>query len=180
MTSKEDYFSPLNGEIPLYPVEELEKIANHVRLFLRMNKRTDKQIKYIQNLIYQLIEIYCHYELKENNKENTDTVDALGEIVHWLKDDETEDGFIDAEPCEYFYVLSLSLINDAVSFIKLLDQRPIEKEDIKISVCMLHPITRAAMKAYKAMCYGDKIKTEAMHESQLNKLYKENSLLKKN
>lgn len=78
MTSKEDYFSPLNGEIPLYPVEELEKIANHVRFFLRMNKRTDKQIKYIQNLIYQLIEIYCHYELKEN----TDTVDALGEIVH--------------------------------------------------------------------------------------------------
>lgn len=94
-------------------------------------------------------------DLDVPNEENMDPIDALGEIVHWLKDDETEDGFIDAEPCEYFYALSLSLINDAVSFIKLIGKKPVRKGNISLGVS--HPITEAAMKAYKTMCYGDKI-----------------------
>lgn len=46
--------------------------------------------------------------------ENTDETEALYEILDWLPDNESEDGFIDAEPVEYFAALTLSLISDVI------------------------------------------------------------------
>lgn len=48
-------------------------------------------------------------------RENTDDIEALYDILEWLPDNESDEGFTDAEPCEYFAVLTLSLIADVIS-----------------------------------------------------------------
>lgn len=215
----EKKFLPLDSDIPLYPVEALRDIASSVRWSLKHKKRTNEQIEHVQNLIFELIEIYFNEEqekeiqrlrdeaqatlmysrwreeldlypfaiqhnrygdslefigdsreLDSPSYENTDEVDALYEIIEWLKDNETEEGFVDAEPFEYFYALSLSLIADAVVFIRSLENNQNKIGTVKVTLGGLHPITRAAMKAMKAMGYGNERKTEDCYERKLSDL----------
>lgn len=212
----EDNFLPLDSDIPLYPVEGLRDIANSVRWTLKHKKRTNEQIKHVQNLIFELIEIYFNeeqekevYRLKDEawanlryhrwdedpdlypfalqysrngeflefigdpgeldspNHENTDEVDALYEIIDWLRDNETEEGFVDAEPFEYFYALTLSLIADAIIFIRSLESNQDKFGVVKVTLGGLHPITRAAMKAMKAVGYGNERKIKDFYEIKL-------------
>lgn len=215
----EEKFLPLDSAIPLYPVEALRDIAASVRWTLKHKKRTNEQIKHVQNLICELIEIYFNEEqekeiqrlkdevqaslmysrwkdepdlypfafqhnrygeslefigepsqLDSPNYDNMDEVDALYEVIDWLKDNETEEGFIDAEPFEYFYALSLSMIADAVYFIRSLENSQSNTGTVKVSLSGLHPITRAAMKAMKALVYGDERKTKDFYEHSLDTL----------
>ncbi|WP_447880667.1 hypothetical protein, partial [Serratia fonticola] len=211
----EEKFLPLDSAIPRYPVEALSDVASSIRWSLKHKKRTNEQIEHVQNLIFELIEIYFneeqekeiqrlkddaqanlmyrkwdndpeHYsndpdlypfalqhnrygeflefigergELDSPSYENMDEVDALYEIIDWLKDNETEEGFVDAEPFEYFYALGLSLVADAVIFIRSLENSQGKTGTVKITLGGLHPITRAAMKAMKAVGYGNERKT---------------------
>ncbi|WP_145524803.1 hypothetical protein [Yersinia rohdei] len=215
----DEKFLPLDSAIPLYPVEILRDIAGSVRWALKHKKRTNEQIKHVQNLIFELIEIYFNEEQEKEvqrlqekvqanlmysrwkdepdlypfafqhnrygeflefigdrseldapNYDNMDEVDALYEVIDWLKDNETEEGFVDAEPFEYFYALSLSMIADAVYFIRSLENSQSNVGTIKISLSGLHPITRASMKAMKALMYGNERKTEAFYEHKLDSL----------
>ncbi|RYM76462.1 hypothetical protein [Serratia liquefaciens] len=213
----EEKYLPLDFAIPFYPVEALRDMANTARWELRHRKRTNSQIECVQNLIYELIEIYFNEEQEkeiqqleiearvrlkycgdgddlypfavEHNRygdslvfvgdkdklnvpcyKSMDESDALYDIIEWFKDNETEEGFVDAEPCEYFYALSLSLIADAVIFIRSLENNQDNLGTVKISLGGLHPITRAAMKAMKAIEYGNERKTEAFYEEKLSYL----------
>lgn len=47
-------------------------------------------------------------------RENTDEIEALYEILDWFPDNESEEGFTDADPIEYFAALTLSLIADVM------------------------------------------------------------------
>lgn len=225
----EEKFQPLNGLIPKYPVEALQDIANSARWHLKSKKRTNEQIIYVQNLIFELIEIYFNEEqekeieslkdearanlsfhgwdeypdlypfalqsnrygssleyigdrreLESASHDNTDEADALYEVIDWLKDNETEEGFVDGEPCEYFYALSLSLVSDAVYFIHSIEKNASKTGIITTTLGGLHPITRAAMKAMKALNYGHIKRVEDSHTREVESLNKKIEELRSN
>ncbi|MBC0852590.1 hypothetical protein [Pantoea stewartii] len=102
--------------------------------------------------------------------DTVDMVDALYDIMDWFKDNESEEGFVNAEPCEYFYALCLYLVRDSVSFTRSLESEQDKLGRIKIPLGALHPVTRAAMKAMKAMSYANEHRLTCNYEKKLEEL----------
>lgn len=162
--------------IEIYFYEEQQKEIQ------RLEDETRENLKYRDDDIYPFAIQHNSYgdslvfvgeksELNAPSCDSVDEIDALYEIIDWLKDNETVEGFVDAEPCEYFYALSLSMTADAVIFIRSLEKSQSKLGTIKITIGGIHPITRAAMKAMKALGYGHERKTEAFYEKKLSGLH---------
>ncbi|MBK5142874.1 hypothetical protein I2494_03935 [Budviciaceae bacterium BWR-B9] len=69
------------------------------------------QWEYLDKYTHHLEFIGDSNDLDCPSAENTDDVDALYEILDWLKENENEDGFLDAEPREYYAALALHYIS---------------------------------------------------------------------
>lgn len=108
MTSRDDYFLPLNNIISLYSIEELRKVADRVHLFLRIKNRTDKQIKYVQDLIYQLIEIYFE---QEQDKEISEREENLRDHLRYSSDPHPAQELFEFDVCKDGLILiSLAIL----------------------------------------------------------------------
>lgn len=173
---------PSKSLILTYIVNELKSIAEMAKLKLENRKRSDDQIKHVQGLIYDLIRIRSD-EIREedvsypmgNNEldsinepivlsyldhEGRDNVVALFENIDWLKYKETEEGFIDAEQCEYFYALSMLMVDDVLQKISVLENEESDKSILKVSI--------AQMIARKAFDYGDVLNNKSLYEYKLD------------
>ncbi|MDC9623061.1 hypothetical protein PSI22_15810 [Xenorhabdus sp. XENO-7] len=223
-------FSPLLGNIPIYPIEGLSNIAFSARHHLKENKRTDEQIIFIQKLIFELIDIYFQDERNkaieelENQKvqelkytshseylgyyddyypdlypfaeegnrygsylvfigddsdleiptyENTNEIGALYEILDWMPDNESEEGFVDAEPSEYFAALTLSLVGDIVYFI---DKYKVDSSTRLFSA--IGTIGDVLLKSAKALSCMHELIAEKKHEEKLSSILEEMDGLK--
>lgn len=104
-------------------------------------------------------------ELNQPGDDDLDDVEVLNEIIEWFMDNETSEGFVDAEPAEYFSALALSLVAEAVHFL------PIEnvKIDALVTLINMQNIVQPAMKAMRAIGYASKAEAAAGYELQLQK-----------
>jgi len=100
--------------------------------------------------------------------ENIDEVDALFEIIDWMKDNETEEGFIDAENYEYFYVLALSYYYD-VSRQKVEFKSSLSLDDkLTFEMLSFNELVRSISKCMKAMSFASEMKLSENYERKIS------------
>lgn len=104
--------------------------------------------------------------------ENTDEIDALYDTLEWLPDNESDEGFIDAEPYEYFAALTLSLIADAI---KMTDEL---NNDSERRVYSFFYICDVFLKIGKSSKFMNEAYLEQKHEGELSEALSENLALK--
>lgn len=86
-------------------------------------------------------------ELNLPGEGDLDDVEVLNEIIEWFTDNESVEGFVDAEPSEYFAALALSFVAEAVDSIPL-------HGDSMVSLIAASYVFQPAMKAMKAIGYA--------------------------
>lgn len=104
--------------------------------------------------------------------ENTDEIDALYDTLEWLPDNESDEGFIDAEPYEYFAALTLSLIADVI---KMTDEF---NNDSERKVSSFFYICDVFLKIGKSSKFMNEAYLEQKHEGKLSEALSENLALK--
>lgn len=92
-----------------------------------------------------------------------DNVEVLNEIIEWFVDNESSEGFIDAEPAEYFSAMALLLIADAVYPNPFQDDNP----DTTITLSDMSFIVQPAMNAMKAMGYSRQAEAVTAQQQKL-------------
>ncbi|AIR04567.1 hypothetical protein JT31_08065 [Cedecea neteri] len=92
-----------------------------------------------------------------------DNVEVLNEIIEWFVDNESSEGFIDAEPAEYFSAMALLLIADAVYPNPFQDDNP----DTTITLSDMSFIVQPAMNAMKAMGYSRRAEAVTAQQQKL-------------
>ncbi|BET97871.1 hypothetical protein [Xenorhabdus taiwanensis] len=104
--------------------------------------------------------------------ENTDEIDALYDILEWLPDNESNEGFTDANPSEYFAALTLSLIADVISM---------TEEYYKDSVGNLYYFSHICdifLKIGKSSNFMNEAYLEQKYEDKISEILVENEKLK--
>lgn len=90
-----------------------------------------------------------------------DDPDVLDEIIDWLVDNETSDGFIGADPAEYFSALALWYLAESLSSFP---ER--SESDAPIAFNQVGYITEPALMAMKAMGYAQRAEWMTHYEQQ--------------
>lgn len=106
--------------------------------------------------------------------ENTDEIDALYDILEWLPDNESDEGFTDAEPYEYFAALTLSLIADVILITDEFDNNSERKTLSFFYICDIF------LKIGKSAMFMNESYLEKKHEDKLSEVLSENLTLKGN
>lgn len=105
-------------------------------------------------------------------RDNTDEIEALYEILDWLPDNESEEGFTDAEPSEYFATLTLSLISDVITLTNSYLKKSL------FSMTSLSYIGDILLKIGKSSGVMGELVIEKKHEEKNSELLSENESLK--
>lgn len=104
--------------------------------------------------------------------ENTDEIDALYDILEWLPDNESDEGFTDAHPCEYFAALTLSLIADVIRMTDEFNNDADRKAYSFFYICDVF------LKIGKSSKYMNEAYLEKKYEDKLSEALSENLELK--
>ncbi|PSN09204.1 hypothetical protein [Siccibacter turicensis] len=99
----------------------------------------------------------------EVDLQDLDDVEVLDEIIDWFADNESSEGFINAEPAEYFSAMTLWLIADAVCPNPFLDKNP----DSTITLRDMSYIVQSAVMVMKSICYANQAEAVRVHQQKL-------------